>query len=134
MSLHRICPTCGKERPPTSFREGSVDCFRCRALSVSVSPSSMPTRVNANLFAWKKEERKLERDGEAYKRLRAEGHQPMKIDGSADLEARASTRFEINSGMVGDPKQTAEAISFFTDTFGRDPLTPATTPNPPDAA
>lgn len=133
--MARVCPSCGRDRPPTSFREGSPDCFRCRALSVCVSPSAMPSRTGAAFRQWKAEEVKLERDGEAYKRLRKDGMQPMKIDGSADMEARATTKFEVNSGMIFDnPAQGKEALNFFSDTFHRDALTPATTPTSDDAA
>lgn len=95
----------------------------------------MPSRTGAAFRQWKAEEVKLERDGEAYKRLRKDGMQPMKIDGSADLESRATTKFEVNSGMVFDnAAQGKEALDFFSDTFHRDALTPATTPTSDDAA
>jgi hypothetical protein len=37
---------------------------------------------------------------DAYERLRRDGTQPPQIDGCADLEARAATRFEIESGHL----------------------------------
>ena len=40
-----------------------------------------------------------DRDMPAYKRLRREGHQPPSVDGCADLEARARSPFEIETGL-----------------------------------
>src|SRR3954468_1382529 len=132
--MSRVCPTCGKERKPESFREGTPDCFRCRALSISVSPSSMPTRVGAGLWAAKKEERHLDVDGEAYKRLRRDGFQPKSINGSAHLEANATTRFEIESGQVFKPGEVKAALGQFEDVMGHAATTPITTPVGGDAA
>jgi len=127
--VKRVCPSCTRERPPTSFREGSPDCFRCRALSVSVSPSSTPTRTGAALWAAKREEHTLNTDGEAYKRLRADGYQPKSINGSAHIEANATTRFEIESGQVFKPGEVKDALAQFGDTFGHDVCTPVTKPS-----
>lgn len=128
MSLHRVCPTCSKDRPPTSFRDGSDDCFRCRALSISVSPSSMPTRAGAGLWQAKREEQHLSVDGEAYKRLRRDGFQPKSINGSANLEANATTRFEIESGRVYEPGAVKAALGQFEDVMGHAATTPITKP------
>ena len=46
----------------------------------------------------------------SYKRLRANGTQPRSIDGCAELEAKASTRLEVEQGHVfEDKKQLREA-------------------------
>lgn len=41
----------------------------------------------------------------AYKRLREDGVQPRAIDGSANIEARANTLHEIESGQLLTKKQ-----------------------------
>lgn len=49
------------------------------------------------------------RDMEAYKRLRDQGLQPKRIDGSARLEAKASDRFEVEMGhLVKNASQRRE--------------------------
>jgi hypothetical protein len=45
-------------------------------------------------------ERRWERDMPAYKRLRDNGLQPKGIDGSGDLETRASTQVEVEMGKI----------------------------------
>lgn len=59
-------------------------CFACRISHVRMSGTAMPTRHNvAHLNA---KERALDKDLDAYKRIRKTGGQPTKIDGSAKLE------------------------------------------------
>lgn len=43
-------------------------------------------------------ERKLAADRDAYKRLRHEGLQPQRVDGSAEVEQRVSSQFELDLG------------------------------------
>ena len=78
----------------------------------------------------KAREARWNRDMPAYKRMRDQGLQPKGIDGAADLERDASTRFEIESGQAfaGKGKQVEEAVNLFEDTFERSVFTPATTP------
>jgi hypothetical protein len=48
----------------------------------------------------------------AYHRLRAEGHQPVGIDGSADLETRAANDWEIRTGgKVSVPDDRRDEIN-----------------------
>lgn len=48
------------------------------------------------------------KDGPAYKRLRQDGTQPKKIDGCAELEARACDRQEIEMGhLYSSPEEKA---------------------------
>lgn len=72
-------------------------------------------------------ERRWQRDMPAYKRLREDGLQPPRIDGCADLEVNASTRFEVESGRAypGKEKQLSEAVDFFEQGTGRSVFTPA---------
>lgn len=112
-------------------------CFACKALSIAVAPSATPTRASAHLFASKAEEKRLETDVPAYKRLRANGYQPKGVNGSAELEARATTRFEIESGNIYDGADQApmrEAVTWFEDHTGRGVCDPVTTPKPPEDA
>jgi hypothetical protein len=52
-----------------------------------MSGSAMPTRHNVQQLNAK--EKQLDKDLDAYKRIRRTGGQPMKIDGSAKLEKTA---------------------------------------------
>lgn len=46
----------------------------------------------------------LDKDRPAYKRLRDQGLQPRSVKGAAEIEARASSKFEVESGRVLPPK------------------------------
>jgi len=70
-----------QETHPTLDVEG---CFACRISHVRMSGSAMPTRHNVAQLNMK--ERALDKDLDAYKRIRKTGGQPTKIDGSAKLE------------------------------------------------
>lgn len=59
-------------------------CFACRISHVRMSGAAMPTRHNVAQLNFK--ERALDKDLDAYKRIRKSGGQPTKIDGSAKLE------------------------------------------------
>ena len=87
----------------------------------------------------KAEEKTLTEDGEAYKRLRRDGFQPKHINGSAQLEAEAETRYEIESGQLftGPAQQgMRDAVAWFEDRTERSVFDPAVTPRttPDDAA
>ena len=74
------------------------DAFAEKVRSISFAASAMPTRSSAadEKKAWKK----LDKDMDAYKRLRGDGVQPASMRNSADLESRAETKMEIESGTV----------------------------------
>lgn len=59
----------------------------------------MPNRKNKS-HQINETERRWHKDMDAYKRLRKDGLQPKKIDGSAKVEARAKTEFQVESGHV----------------------------------
>lgn len=65
--------------------------------SILIAPSSMPTRSEA--FRVERETEIMHRDVAAYKRLRKDGVQPKSIKGAAELEKRAGSRWEIETGM-----------------------------------
>jgi hypothetical protein len=60
-------------------------CFACRVSHVRMSGSAMPTRKNVQEL--NRKERVLDRDLDAYKRIRKSGGQPEQINGSAKFEA-----------------------------------------------
>lgn len=79
------------ETHPTLDVEG---CFGCKIASTSFGANSTTTRglqvANTNRTA-----RNWDRDMPAYKRLRKNGLQPRQIDGSAELEKKATERWQI---------------------------------------
>jgi len=60
-------------------------CFACRVSHVRMSGSAMPTRNNVQDM--NRKERVLDKDLDAYKRIRKSGGQPEQINGSAKFEA-----------------------------------------------
>lgn len=73
-----------REKHPLLDVEG---CFACRISHVRMSGAAMPTRHNvAELNA---KEKTLDKDLDAYKRIRKSGGQPTKIDGSLRIEKTA---------------------------------------------
>lgn len=67
-------------------------------------------------------------DREAYRRLRANGEQPPRIAGSADLEKHAHTSFEIASGQISkEPRALKVALEACSDQ-NLDPLKAVTKP------
>ena len=96
-----------------------------------IASSAAPTRSrSARAIEINQTEKQWDKDIPAYKRLRKQGLQPAHIDGAADMEARASTRFEVESGKIyeGKEKQIAEATDFINASGGMDVFTPVTTP------
>jgi hypothetical protein len=72
--------------------------FAANVRTLMIAPSALPTRSGAgeDKKAWAK----MEKDMPAYKRLRDEGLQPPSVRGSADLEARAVSKADIESAAV----------------------------------
>ena len=67
---------------------------RAHYLSVAVSAAATPTRraeVNATVAM----EKEWDKDHAAYRRLRKDGFQPRSSKGAAKVEARATTRAEV---------------------------------------
>lgn len=65
------------------------DCYGCRIQTVGFAPSAMPSRgTNQTAVDTNAREGRWNKDMPAYKRLRRDGLQPERIDGSATLEAR----------------------------------------------
>jgi len=87
-----------RERHPGLDVEG---CFGCKIAHFSVSASALPTRKaqSANTIA---KEKVLDKDLEAYHRLRLDGQQPVRIDGAAIVERRAEENWQVATGIVPD--------------------------------
>jgi hypothetical protein len=91
----------------------SPNCFSCKLESVTFAPSAMGTRHPGAARAAVKDPQ-LDKDREAYRRLRRNGEQPKHVGGSAYIEATASESFEITTGRVitdaRDRKQFAQGF------------------------
>ena len=73
------------------------DCFGCKIQTISIAASAMPTRSEAARV--EHETQIMHRDVAAYKRLRKDGVQPKSIKGAAELETRAGSKWEIETGQ-----------------------------------
>ena len=105
----------------------------CKVSSVSLSAGAANSNVKYQEVEAR--EQRWNRDMPAYKRLRDQGYQPKAIDGAADLERDASTRFEIESGQAfrGQGKKVEEAVKFVEEITGKPALAPVTTPKAQEA-
>jgi hypothetical protein len=74
------------------------NCFKCKCATFQVSAKATPTR-SADAIARMEFERTQEKDIPAYKRLRAAGLQPKSTRGAAELESRAESRWEVETGQ-----------------------------------
>ena len=119
------------EAPKSHYEtcRGEDDCITCKLLSISFGSGAAPTR-HAGAAAVDAREKRWAKDMPAYKALRAQGLQPPRIDGSAELAARAETRFEVESGnvMPGKAKEIDSALRLYEDATGKSALSPNTTP------
>jgi hypothetical protein len=84
------------ETHPTLDVEG---CFGCKVASTSFGSNSTTTR-GAAVANTNNTERGWQKDMPAYKRLRANGLQPRQIDGCAEIERRATTAEQVETGRV----------------------------------
>ena len=73
-----------REKHPGLDVEG---CFACRISHIRIAGAATPTRHSVSDLNAK--EKRLDKDLDAYKRIRKTGGQPTQIDGSARLEATA---------------------------------------------
>lgn len=67
-------------------------------LSVGIGGSAIPSRRGA-VAATATAEKALDRDLDAYQRLRHDGLQPKRIDGSAAVEKVATERHHVEGGV-----------------------------------
>ncbi len=90
-------------------------CYPCRLASVSIAPSATPTRSPEAARA-KEKDPQLERDRDAYKRLRRDGTQPITVKGSERVEKEAVEKWEVDTGrIVSDPKDRAQYTRAFAE-------------------
>lgn len=86
-----------QETHPTLDVEG---CFGCKVAGLSIAASATPTRKGgARAATINQKDKVLEKDLDAYKRLRQEGLQPQAIDGSAVVEKRAEHKWQVETGL-----------------------------------
>lgn len=71
-------------------------CFGCKVATVFVGSVSDVVRETSAMA------RRWDKDMPAYKRLRADGHQPRRIDGCHELEATAKDPITIATGIPLD--------------------------------
>lgn len=104
-------------------------CFMCKISTIDFGSSAMPTR-HPTAAATEARERRWSKDMPAYKELRAQGLQPPHIDGSAELAAKAETRFEVESGKVlpGQAKKIEYTVNAIESITGASIYNPNTTP------
>ena len=119
-----ICKLCDEH---LSVDEGSFSLDAVRSIVFGVG--TMPTR-HPGSQAVEAREKRWEKDMPAYKRLRQQGLQPKTIDGAAHIEAKAETRFEVESGQVlpGQAKKIETAVSAIESITGKSVYTPDTKP------
>jgi hypothetical protein len=73
-------------------------CINCKLLTVSISPAAMPTRRDVRYTATDQLEKGWHKDIPAYKRLVKEGLNPERVDGAAEVEAKADHAIEVSEG------------------------------------
>lgn len=80
----------------------------------SVASAALPTRAHPDTVRINQTEKQWDRDMTAYKALRSDGLQPRRIDGCADVQARAATELEVAYGKPISKKhhsQTADLLA-----------------------
>jgi hypothetical protein len=78
-----------------------ADCFGCKLATVRFSHPGAAGGVA--------KDKRWDQDMAAYSRLRRDGVQPKGIDGSADIEKRATDTFEVDMGMAAQSKKGLNA-------------------------
>ena len=84
-------------------------CWYCKVASVSFSASSMPTR-NTSVSETNRAEKQLTRDRDAFKAMREQGIQPARLRGAAELQDKAHTKHEIETGKLIGNKSLATRV------------------------
>ena len=74
-------------------------CFGCRVAGVRMGVNTTTTR-GSKVAETNTTERNWNKDMPAYKRLRADGLQPKKIDGAANVEKRAQEGWQVETGIL----------------------------------
>ncbi len=71
--------------------ECTDDCFGCKSQGIVLG--------KVDTTGQSRFERQMDKDVKAYKRLRHDGLQPKGVKGAAELESRAASKFEVESGI-----------------------------------
>jgi hypothetical protein len=74
-------------------------CFGCRVAGIRMGTNSTTSR-GAKVASINQTERNWNKDMPAYKRLRANGLQPKKIDGAAEVEKKAQESWQVETGIL----------------------------------
>lgn len=82
-------------------------CWACKVASVRIGPGD----TNDEIWMRRRSDRRLVRDMEAYRRLRKDGLQPVRIDGCYQVEAKARTRWDVEGLEMYRDKPLHEALS-----------------------
>jgi hypothetical protein len=85
-----------RETHPNLDVEG---CFGCRVAGVRMGTNTTTSR-GAKVAEINATERNWNKDMPAYKRLRANGLQPKKIDGAAEVEKKAQESWQVETGIL----------------------------------
>ena len=85
-----------RETHPNLDVEG---CFGCRIAGIRMATNSTTSR-GAKVAQHNATERGWKKDMPAYKRLRANGLQPKRIDGAAEVERRAQESWQVETGIL----------------------------------
>lgn len=74
-------------------------CFGCKVAGVRIGTNSTTTR-GKRVAEINQTERNWNKDMPAYKRLRADGLQPKRIDGAAEVEKKAKEKWQVETGII----------------------------------
>ena len=74
-------------------------CFGCKVAGVRMGTNTTTTR-GQRVADINQTERNWNKDMPAYKRLRADGLQPQRIDGAAEVEKKAKESWQVETGIV----------------------------------
>ena len=74
-------------------------CFGCKVAGVRMGTNSTTTR-GKRVAEINQTERNWNKDMPAYKRLRADGLQPKRIDGAAEVEKKAKEKWQVETGII----------------------------------
>lgn len=72
--------------------------FKDKIKTISLAPSATPTRRGVEFDLKKSRDKQWDADIPAYRRLRKDGVQPPRVDGSAEREKHAESRIQVEGG------------------------------------
>lgn len=84
--------------------------YRDHLKSINFSAAAMPTR-HRRVSEIATTEKRWDKDMRAYAAMRKDGVQPVRIDGAAEMQARASTQVEVESGHLMNNPNAAERFN-----------------------